>query len=109
MPAKFKIGDKVKFTKRCPKWIADKLKKRTRTVVAVRYVPDLKACLYKLGFNMFLDAGPINQFRSYELAEVKGKPKMGRPRLKRQYKRKQKVLPKTPQPQGGLERINHAG
>lgn len=109
MPPKFKVGDRVRITKRCPKWVADNLQKRTRTVVAVRYAPDLKACLYKLGSNKFLDTGPMNNFRSYELVLVNGKPKMGRPRQKRKYHRKHKVLPKIPQPQGGLEGGNREG
>jgi hypothetical protein len=87
MPAKFKVGDRVRLTKRCPKWVADKLQKRTRTIIAVRYNKKLRACLYKLGFNRVLDAGPINQFRSYELQRVKGKQPVGRPRQKRKYKR----------------------
>ena len=87
---KFNIGDTVRLNNRCPQWIRKKLQKRTRKIVALRYIPKLKAVHYSLGINNrgFLDLGLVNRFRSYELVKVNGTQKIGRPRMKRKYTRR---------------------
>lgn len=90
MKAKFKVGDKVRLNKRIPKYQQEELTKSTHTIASIGYIGgNYKAELYELhgvgkGKVPFL-------FRSYMLTPVKPSEqrKIGRPRTKRKYKRKQ--------------------
>ena len=87
MKAKFKAGDKVRFTARAPRYITGGLRGRTRTIVSV-YYDDADCCnYYELGDR---GKGVLGLFRSYMLAPV-GVDQLrtrGRPKTKRKYTRR---------------------
>ena len=76
---KFKVGDRVRFSKRIPRWIGKNFQKRTRIITRVHYYSQLQACLYSLGNSSI----PVSiTFRSYELVLAPQKRQVGRPREK---------------------------
>ena len=80
MRAKFKLGEKVRFTERAPVSITRIVRGRTRTVVAVLERKDGNGALYELGGPGKSTLGPL--FRSYMLEPVNGREHVvGRPKL----------------------------
>ena len=98
MQRKFEAGDKVRFTSRCPQFVKDTVRGRTRTIVKAVYSPDRQASLYLLGDNNKAPQG-VMCYRSYELKEAPKTRKPGRPRQKRVYKKRNKVYWKLPEGQ----------
>lgn len=91
MTAKLKIGDMVRFTVRCPKYISGRIRKRTRIVTGLYYEPETKCCYYSLGVRGYNEL-PVFEYyyRSYMLCPVSKRQahRKGRPGEKRHYNRK---------------------
>jgi len=88
---KFNIGDKVIVNKRCPKELLSEIRSnRVRTISHRAYDPQKKATYYSLGHNYrgTWDRIECYLFRSYMLSPVVKGRKVGRPRQKRKYRRK---------------------
>lgn len=86
-PRKFKLGDKVVISKRCPKDVLVGIRRnRVRTVVSVHYDPIQQHIRYYLGTN-FLGESRVTDypFRAEYLERVK-KRRVGRPKEKRKYR-----------------------
>lgn len=83
MPAKFIIGDNVRFAPRACKGLTANLRKRTRKIADIYYDADQQCCFYQLGGNGGLHKAFGMWFRSYELYPVNGQAhKIGRPKGK---------------------------
>jgi len=81
MPAKFKVGDKVRFTARACQGLTEDIRRRTRTVVAVAYSKGFKANWYQLGAAGGKHRSYTMWFRSYELYLANEKVQnIGRPK-----------------------------
>lgn len=96
---KLEIGDQVRFNNRTPKLLfklglADR--KRSRKVTRIVYDDQLQCSFYYLGDNHKGSAGELSTigFRSFQLTKVQANEtsKRGRPRMKRKYNRKAKLL-----------------
>lgn len=76
---KFKVGDKVRLSRRCPKDIQRELIGRTRTIIGAYWDEKDQATLYDLGRR---GKGPMGRlFRSYELVKATNLHKRGKPPL----------------------------
>ena len=65
---KFKVGDRVRFTSRAPKYIMNQTRKRTRTIGRTYRSAKRKCCYYQLcSKGKTVDVYP---FRSYMLMEA---------------------------------------
>lgn len=93
---KFKVGDKVRLVYRTPAEVRQGLQARTRTVVKVAYNPEHQCCYYQLGSRGKGELG--YWFRSYMLKRVKRteRHQIGKPRVKRCYRRKDTRSRDTP-------------
>ena len=100
MPAKFRIGDKVHFSRRDTKRLHGEVfnapdplqfakQRRTRTVVKITYDSAEQCNWYFLGTNHHGKADELSKigFRSYQLELTTDLHKIGRPREKRHYTR----------------------
>lgn len=67
MTAKFKVGDKVRFTARACQGLTEEIRRRTRTVVSVAYSHRFRANWYQLGAAGGKHRSYDMWFRSYEL------------------------------------------
>ena len=76
-PAKFKVGDKVRFSRRCPLFVSQEHQGRTRTIVGVGYDSKRKCTFYTLGRRGKGDLGYL--FRSYSLIRAERLNKRGKP------------------------------
>ena len=76
---KFKVGDKVRFSRRCPKDIQKAYRGRTRTIVGAYYDEGDQCTLYDLGRRGKGFMGRL--FRSYELRKATNLHKKGKPPL----------------------------
>lgn len=86
MKRKFKIGDKVRLTKRAPADIRQKFRHRTRTIILMEYDKKDQCMYYELGSK---GKGRLpGFFRSYMMAPAPAERVRGRPREKRKYARK---------------------
>ncbi|MBA7677620.1 hypothetical protein ES703_85880 [subsurface metagenome] len=95
LKAKFRPGDKVRFSNRATKYSTEGLRKRTRTIVDVFYDPEDHCCFYELGGRGNGTLGYF--FRSFMLLPANGNQHtIGRPRQKRRYNRRRKLLFKPP-------------
>ena len=83
MRSKFKVGDLVFLNGRTPEGVIDP-RHTHRTVVGVLYDRRLQASLYTLGDN-HLELRGLYCFRSYMLHPISEMPRVGHPRIKRQY------------------------
>ncbi len=91
LKARFRVGDRVRFSNLATKYITADLRKRTRTVVDMFYDPVNHCCFYELGARGNGTLGYF--FRSYMLLPANGNlHTVGRPRQKRRYNRRTKVL-----------------
>lgn len=76
---KFKVGDKVRYSKRCAKWIQGDFRGRTRTIIGAYWDEKDQATLYDLGRRGKGSMGRL--FRSYELVKANNLHKRGKPPL----------------------------
>lgn len=77
---KFKVGDKVRFSRRCPQWVkSDNTRSRTRTITGAYWDEGDQATLYDLGRRGKGSMGRL--FRSYELDRATNLRKRGKPPL----------------------------
>lgn len=77
--AKFQVGDKVRYSRRCPRDIQQEFRGRTRTIVHSFYEDREQAMLYDLGARGKGRMGRL--FRSYELVKATNLHKRGKPPL----------------------------
>lgn len=99
MEAKFRVGDRVRFTGKVCQWATYNVRRRTRRVVRVVYDADHQCCFYQLGGRGGLNEWAENGywFRSYELYPVNGQGnKIGRPSKRELRKSGSKVLSAPP-------------
>jgi hypothetical protein len=80
MRSKFDIGDKIRFSNRCPDYVKQEYMSRTRTIIDKLYDPDKKCCYYELGGRGKGRMGYL--LRSYMLKPVteEERHRIGRPR-----------------------------
>lgn len=90
--AKFKIGDKVRFTDRVCRHASRDLHQRTRTIAFTHYDPIDQCVYYELHGRGKTPIGFF--FRSYMLKAVtrKEQRKRGQPRILRKYQHKEQLL-----------------
>jgi len=80
MPAKFQLGDKVRFSPRAPQYILEGKRRRTRVIIGSHYSPTLQATLYELCQRGKTPVGYL--FRSYQFTLVNGREhERGKPPL----------------------------
>lgn len=88
---KFKVGDRVAPSPRCPLW-RSLSPNRPRLIIHAQYDNEQQAVVYILGSNNKGKNGHALPFRSYELRPWRYADKRGRPRLVRKYGHKERLL-----------------
>lgn len=88
---KLNVGDIVGLTKRAPLYMFESLRiNRPRKIIRIEYDPELQASVYYLGSNATSKSDCIKgyPFRSYQLKPYTRHKKSGRPRTKRNYRKR---------------------